>query len=75
MSSISEGKPWISQSAGCHESQVKEFNEQLKEHGVQCAQYLPDGKLECTSRKARNAVLKSRNLFDRDGGYGDYTGE
>ena len=72
---ISEGKPWKSQSAGCHPSQTKEWNEQLKRHGVKCAEYKPDGTLECTSRKARNQVLKSRNLRDRDAGYGDYAGE
>jgi hypothetical protein len=72
---IGEGKPWISQSAGCHPSQSKEFNEQLKQHGIKCAEYLPDGTLKCTSRKARNEVLKSRELFDKDAGYGDYAGK
>ena len=72
---IGEGKPWISQSAGCHPSQVKEFNRQLKEHGIRLAEYQSDGTLKCTSRKARSAVLKSRELFDRDAGYGDYAGK
>ena len=72
---ISEGKPWKSESAGCHPSQSKEFNEQLREHGIKCAQYMPDGTLQCTSRKARNAVLKSRGMHDKDAGYGDWAGE
>ena len=68
---ISESRPWKSQSAGCHPSQSKSFNEQLREHGIAGAEYQPDGSLECTSRKARRDVLKSRDMIDRDGGYGD----
>ena len=49
--------------------------QQLKEHGIRLAEYQPDGTLKCTSRKARNEVLKSRNLHDRDAGYGDWAGE
>ena len=68
---ISESRPWKSQSAGCHPSQHKEWNQQLKEHGIAGAEYQPDGTLECSSRKARRDVLKSRGFHDKDGGYGD----
>jgi len=68
---ISEGTPWKSQSCGCHPTQVKQFNEDMKRHGIQCAHMHNDGTLECTSRKARKNVMKMRGLFDKDAGYGD----
>jgi hypothetical protein len=70
----SEGKPGHSMSAGCDPSQVKEFNEMYRKAGIKCATHLADGTLEYTSRKARSAVLKSRNLLDKDAGYGDWAG-
>jgi len=68
---IGEGTPWKSQSCGCHPSQVKEFNEDMKRAGIQCAHMHNDGTLECTSRKARRQVMELRELHDRDAGYGD----
>jgi hypothetical protein len=54
---IGEGTPNRSLSMGCNESQVKDFNEHLKKHGVRCAHYMPDGRLETTSNKSRNQVV------------------
>ncbi len=68
---IEEGKPWTSQACGCHPTQVTQFNEDMKRHGIKCAHMNRDGTLECTSRKARRDVMKMRGLFDKDAGYGD----
>lgn len=74
-SAICEKNPWVSTAAAVHVDQVPRFNAQLKEQKVAGARYRADGKLECTSRKARNTVMKMRNLRDGDAGYGDYAGE
>ena len=71
---ISEVRPWISQAAGCHRNQVTEFNGILQDKGIRNARYRPDGALECTTRAARNEVLRARGLRDQDAGYGDYAG-
>ena len=71
---MSEKRPDISQNLACHPSQVQEFNKLYRERGITCAQHLPNGDLEYSSRKSRNAVMKSRNLLDRDAGYGDWNG-
>jgi len=65
-----DSKPWISNSCGVARSQVNEFNELYKKHGI-FAHHHPDGKLETTSRKARKEVMNLRELFDKDAGYGD----
>jgi hypothetical protein len=70
---ISENKPWVSQSMGCHPSQSKQFNEDMREAGIKCARMRDDGALECTSNKSRNQVMEFRKMFDRDGGYGNRT--
>ena len=74
---ISEGKPNISFSMGCHPSQVKEFNEHIKKHGVRCAHYREDGALVSTSNKSRNQMIRAQNgnHFDRQAGYSEWAGE
>ena len=72
--SISEKKPWKSRSIGCHPSDVKAHNEELKRKGVQNAHIGPDGHAVAHCRKGRNELLKAYGMIDRDGGYGDYTG-
>lgn len=67
-----EGKPLVSQSLGCHSSQVEDFNRRLKEAGISGARHRPDGTLEITSRTARNQVMRLRGAKDLDGGYGDH---
>ncbi len=62
-------------SMGCHPDQVNQFNEDLKRKGIVCAQHLPDGTLEYTSNKARNQVLKFREMHDKDAGYGNFAGK
>ena len=74
-SAICEKNPWVSTAAAVHADQVPRFNAELKERKVAGAIYRPDGKLECTSRKARNTVMKMRNMRDGDAGYGDYAGK
>ena len=74
---IGEGKPNISHSMGCDPSQVKEFNEHIKKHGVRCAYYREDGALVSTSNKSRNQMIKAQNgdYVDRQAGYSEYAGD
>jgi hypothetical protein len=72
---ISESKPWVSQNAFCHPSEVAKANEDLKSHGVQNAYYDRNGNLTAHSRKARAEALKASGYFDKDAGYGDYAGK
>jgi hypothetical protein len=74
-SAICEKNPWVSTAAAVHADQVPKFNEELKNNKVAGAYYRKDGKLVCTSRSARNRVLRMRNLRDGDAGYGDYAGQ
>ena len=48
--SISEKKPWKSRSIGCHPSDVKAQNEDLKRKGVQNEHIGPDGHAVAHSR-------------------------
>jgi hypothetical protein len=64
-------KPLKSVSAGCHSTQVAEFNAHLERAGIQGARYSSDGTLEFTSRRARNEVCRLRGLIDQDASYGD----
>ena len=70
-----DSKPWMSNSCGVGPSQVTEFNEIYKKSGITGAHHLPDGRLECTSRKARKDIMRLRGLFDKDAGYGDQAPE
>ncbi len=74
-SAICEKNPWVSTAAAVHADQVPRFNEELKNQKVAGAYYRGDGKLVCTSRSARNKVLKMRGMRDGDAGYGDYAGQ
>ena len=73
-SAISSKKPWESQSLAVPMSQAAEFQKNAPA-GVQ---YEPRdngfANPVCTSRTARNALLKQRGSFDRDAGYGDHSG-
>jgi hypothetical protein len=71
---ISQAKPWKSLGMGCSSRQVKEFNDFYQENGITGAYHEPDGTCVATSRKARNQVLKLRNMRDNDAGYGDWSG-
>jgi len=68
---ISDSKPWVSQSMGCHPSQTKQMNEDLHKAGITGAYMRKDGTLECSSRKARKEAMRFYSMFDRDAGYGD----
>jgi hypothetical protein len=71
---ICEKNPWVSTAGAVHADQVEKFNRELVDNKVRGAYYRKDGNLVCTSRGARNRVLKMRNLRDGDAGYGDYAG-
>jgi RecJ-like exonuclease len=64
-------RPLINKSAGCHPTQVKQFNEDLSKAGIVGARYRTDGSVEYASRAARKAHARFRGLVDFDGGYGD----
>lgn len=70
-----EGNPLISVSLGCIEGQSKEFNEEYKKRGITGAYHRENGDLVITSNKARNEVMKLRNLMDKDAGYGQWSGK
>lgn len=71
---ISEKRPWYSNSIGCHPSQVKEFNEALRELGVKNAGYTADGRGVAYSDKGRNELMKANNMQDNDACYGQHSG-
>ena len=71
---ISEKKPWVSNSLGCHPSQVKEHNEALKELGVKNAYIREDGRAVAHSDKGRNELMKAYGSFDKDACYGQHSG-
>jgi len=66
-----EHDPWLSDGCGVMKSQIEKARKDIKKHNIQGAAVLPDGKIRCTSRRARNEWLKHRGLHDIDGGYGD----
>jgi hypothetical protein len=71
---ISGAKPLRSLGLACHSRQVSEFNDFYRQHGIVGAHHDADGTCVLESRKARNEVLKARNLRDNDAGYGDWSG-
>ena len=71
---ISEKRPWVSNSIGCHPSDIKAHSEALRRMGVQNFDFKPDGRAVAYSPKGRNGLLKAYKLFDRDAGYGQHSG-
>jgi hypothetical protein len=67
------GREWVSTAMKIHPSQVKQFNEEAKAAGTGCY-YDAQGRCHAGSRTARSAEIKRRGYFDRQGGFGDYTG-
>lgn len=61
----------ISQSAGCHPSQVAEFNQNLEDAKITESRFLADGSLRFASRKDRKEICKMWGYVDRDASYGD----
>ena len=61
----------VSDGAGVHPSQVKEFREDLSNHGFTGVSFKDNGDCVFTSRKERSRYLRHRGLHDRNGGYGD----
>ena len=61
----------ISVRAGVHPEQIDELRQQWDEHGVTGCRVLPNGDVEYADRAARRRDFKSRDMHDRDGGYGD----
>lgn len=71
---ISSSNPLRSVGLACGKKQVSEFNEFYQQSEIVGAHHEPDGTCVLESRKARNDVLKARNLRDNDAGYGDWSG-
>lgn len=61
----------ISDAAGCHPSQVKEYRQDIANHGFTGVDVSPAGDVVFSSRKERSRYLKHRGMIDRDGCYGD----
>lgn len=64
-------RPLQSDGAGCHPSQVKEFNEKAKSAGFTGVSFSPDGTCNFNTRGQRAKYLKHIGMHDRNGGYGD----
>lgn len=60
-----------SDGAGCHSSQVDEFNAMAKDHGLTGVHYDKSGQCHFSSRGQRKKWLEIRGIRDNDGGYGD----
>lgn len=67
-------QPEVSMSAGCHSSQVSEFNQMYREKGITGAYHRADGALVIEDNNSRNRVLQERGLYDRDAGYRQWAG-
>lgn len=72
--SISEKKPWRSNSIGCPRAQVKEHNEALRKLGIKNAYIDSNGQAVAHSQKGRNELMKAYGKLDRDAGYGQHSG-
>lgn len=57
--------------AGCHPSQVEEFNEDARKAGLMGVEFMPNGNVRFSSRRARARYLRHMGLYDRDAGYSD----
>ena len=67
-------RPQVSMAAGVHSSQVREFNEDYKRHGITGAYHREDGALVINDNASRNRVLALRGLRDNDAGYSQHAG-
>jgi hypothetical protein len=74
---ISESRPWRSQAIGIQPTpeEIQEHNESCKQRGVNGYYDPRTGEFIAHSRQARNEELRHRGFIDRDGSYGDYTGQ
>ena len=61
----------VSDAAGVHPNQVKEFREDAQKQGFTGVSFTDSGDCVFHSRRERARYLKHRGLFDRNGGYGD----
>lgn len=63
--------PHVSIAGGCHPSQSKEFNQALKDRGIQGVYFNEKGEREESSRKARKEANQAFGLVDFDGTWSD----
>lgn len=71
--SVSQKRPWISNSLAVHPGDVKAANEHAKSCGFS-HRYKEDGRATANSNKGRNDAMKMQNAHAREGGYGDWCG-
>lgn len=64
-------RPLASDGAGCHPSQVREFNQKARDAGFTGVNFTPDGTCNFSTRGQRAKYLKFRGLHDRSGGYAE----
>jgi hypothetical protein len=70
--SISEKRPWASNSLGVHPRQVKHANEQAKKNGFR-HHYNEKGQAVAHSNAGRRDACEMQGSVDYDGGYSDRT--
>lgn len=72
-------RTWSSTAMSVPIEQIDSFNEAARRAGTS-ARYVPDKRnpgfavCECDSKRSRSRELKSRGMFDKEAGYGDYAG-
>ena len=72
-----EHDPLISDSLGCMRHQVPEMRQMIEREGIQGVKVMDNGQLRITSRRGRNAMMRTLSeirgvsMHDMDGGYGD----
>jgi hypothetical protein len=71
--SISEKRPWTSNSCGVHPRQVRDANEKAKKNGFR-HRYNDKGQAVANSQSGRNDAMKMQRSVDYEGGWGDHTG-
>lgn len=64
-------RPLVSDAAGCHPSQVKEFNENAKKAGFSGVFFSKDGSAHFSTRGQRAGYLNHMGYHDRSGGYAE----
>ena len=63
--------PVISESAGCHPSQIREMQEHARKKAGVHLNFTPDGRAIFESPGQRKKYLRSVGIRDNNGGYGD----
>lgn len=72
--SISQKRPWISQSLAVNRKDVKAANEHAKSRGFVHRYDEKTGRATATSERGRRDAMKMQNTKALEGGYSDWCG-